>query len=110
MTSNLANRMDLINESFVLLTTYHLYQFTEFMTDLQNRNLVGKSLVALNLVYIMLNIGTVVAQTLVVVVIRLKLRMYKFRQSDKIKKQRERMMDELFQKKNGRESPSNKIR
>jgi len=26
-----ANRMDLCNEAFVLLTTYHLYQFTDFM-------------------------------------------------------------------------------
>ena len=34
MTSITTNRMDLLNEVFVLITTYHLYQFTEFMTDL----------------------------------------------------------------------------
>ena len=31
------NRLSLANEMFVLLITYHLYQFTEFMTDLDAR-------------------------------------------------------------------------
>jgi hypothetical protein len=52
--------MELINEVFVLLTTYHLYQFTEFMTDLNNRSLVGKSLTFFTIVNVIINIGVVV--------------------------------------------------
>jgi len=60
MTEKVSNNMDLINEAFVLLTTYHLYQFTEFMTDLDNRSLVGKSLMILIIINVVLNIGVVV--------------------------------------------------
>ena len=52
--------MDLVNEAFVLLTTYHLYQFTEFMTHLDNRGLVGRSLMLLIIINVVLNIGVVV--------------------------------------------------
>ena len=34
MTSITSNRMDLVNEVFVFIFTYHLYPLTEFMTDL----------------------------------------------------------------------------
>ena len=37
----LGGRMNLINEAFVLALTYHLYQFTDFMTDLTARDWVG---------------------------------------------------------------------
>ena len=60
MTEKVSNNMDLVNEAFVLLTTYHLYQFTEFMTDLDNRSLVGKSLMILIIINVVLNIGVVV--------------------------------------------------
>lgn len=60
MTEKVSNTMDLVNEAFVLLTTYHLYQFTEFMTDLDNRSLVGKSLMILIIINVVLNIGVVV--------------------------------------------------
>jgi hypothetical protein len=60
MTEKVSNTMDLVNETFVLLTTYHLYQFTEFMTDLDNRSLVGKSLMLLIIINVVLNIGVVV--------------------------------------------------
>jgi hypothetical protein len=60
MTEKVSNNMDLVNEAFVLLTTYHLYQFTEFMTDLDNRNLVGRSLMLLIIINVVLNIGVVV--------------------------------------------------
>jgi hypothetical protein len=36
-----ANRLNLMNEAFVLLITYHLYQFTDYMTNLEVRDLVG---------------------------------------------------------------------
>jgi hypothetical protein len=60
MTEKVSNNIDLVNEAFVLLTTYHLYQFTEFMTDLDNRSLVGKSLMLLIIINVVLNIGVVV--------------------------------------------------
>ena len=60
MTDKVSNTMDLVNEAFVLLTTYHLYQFTEFMTDLDNRSIVGKSLMLLIIINVVLNIGVVV--------------------------------------------------
>ena len=60
MTDKVSNTMDLVNEAFVLLTTYHLYQFTEFMTHLDNRSLVGRSLMLLIIINVVLNIGVVV--------------------------------------------------
>jgi hypothetical protein len=41
MEGKTAGRMELINEAFVLIITYHLYQFTDFMTNLGMRDLVG---------------------------------------------------------------------
>ena len=38
MSKNLENRMELVNESFVLIFTYHLYQFTNFIVDLDLRS------------------------------------------------------------------------
>jgi hypothetical protein len=52
---------------------------------LENRNLVGKSLVIVTIVYILINIGTVVVQTLVLALRRLKLILSKYKQSKKIK-------------------------
>ena len=56
MTSISANIMNLINEAFILLFTYHLYQFTEFMPDLDNRLVVGRSLTYFSIINIGLNI------------------------------------------------------
>ena len=41
ITDLLASRMNLMNEAFVLFITYHLYQFTDYMTNLEVRDLVG---------------------------------------------------------------------
>jgi hypothetical protein len=60
MSSTVANRMDLMNEAFVLFTTYHLYQFTEFMPDLYGRSLVGNSLVGVTVANVAINIVVVV--------------------------------------------------
>ena len=62
------------------------------MTDLENRNLVGKSLVIVTIVYILINIGTVVVQTLVLALRRLKLILSKYKQSKKIKERRDRKL------------------
>ena len=60
MTDKVSNTMDLVNEAFVLLTTYHLYQFTEFMTHLDKRSIVGRSLMLLIIINVALNIAVVV--------------------------------------------------
>ncbi len=41
ITDVIGGRMNLINEAFVLFLTYHLYQFTDFMTNLTARDMVG---------------------------------------------------------------------
>lgn len=81
------NRMELFNEAFVLLTTYHLYQFTEFMTDLQNRSYVGKSLMIMIIVNVLINIGVIVMKTSTLAARKLKLRYLSWRQNKRIKEQ-----------------------
>ena len=56
------DHMNLINESFVLLITYHLYQFTEFMTDVFVREKVGKSMIYITFANIALNFSVVTIQ------------------------------------------------
>ena len=51
--------MELINEVFVLILTYHLYTFTDFTSDLQTREQVGKSLIAITILSIVTNFGVV---------------------------------------------------
>jgi hypothetical protein len=92
MNERVTNTMDLVNEAFVLLTTYHLYQFTEFMTDLDNRSLTGQSLVLLIIINVLLNIGLVVVQTSVLAIRKLKLKLMKWKQQRRIKRQLERQL------------------
>ena len=57
MTEISKNRMQLFNEVFVVIISYHLIPLTEFMTDLEIRNnLVGKSLIAVTLFNLAVNI------------------------------------------------------
>ena len=79
--------MELINEGFVLLITYHLYQFTDFMTNLEMRDLVGKSIVYVTLGNIILNIGVVTGQTALDVIRKLKLRYLSYMQKKRIDEQ-----------------------
>ena len=56
MVSKIENRMQMFNESFVLIFTYHLYPLTDFMPDFGTRNLVGKSLMGVTLANLGANI------------------------------------------------------
>lgn len=87
MSENVANKMDLVNEAFILMTTYHLYQFTEFMTDLDNRGYTGKSLMLLIIVNVLLNIGVVVVETASLTLRKLKLRYLRWKEYRRIKRQ-----------------------
>lgn len=74
MVSRTSNTMDLVNEGFILLITYHLYQFTEFMTDLSIRKHVGISMIVVTIFSVSLNIGVVVVQTTTLTLHKLKLK------------------------------------
>ena len=84
--------MELINEGFVLLITYHLYQFTDFMTNLEMRDLVGQSIVYVTLGNIILNIGVVTGQTVLDVARKLKLWYLGYIQKKKIAQQTARKL------------------
>ena len=60
--NKLANMMELVNEAFVLIFTYHMYTFTDFMPYLENRVLMGKILVYLAIFNIGLNIIVAIEQ------------------------------------------------
>lgn len=62
-----------MNEVFVLLTTYHLYQFTDFMTDLNMRSNIGTSLIVCTILNVVLNLGIVVLTTSALTARKLKL-------------------------------------
>lgn len=57
MTIVSKNRMQLFNEVFVVIISYHLIPLTEFMTDLEIRNnFVGKSLIWVTIINLAVNI------------------------------------------------------
>ena len=57
MTEISKNRMQLFNEVFVVIISYHLIPLTEFMTDLEVRNnIVGNSLIGVTLFNLAVNI------------------------------------------------------
>ena len=85
MTSISENIMNLINEAFVLLFTYHLYQFTEFMTDLENRLIVGKSLVYTAMINVAFNLSFVLMQNILLAQRKIKLKYLACKQSKRIK-------------------------
>jgi hypothetical protein len=53
------NKMELLNEAFVLLTNYHLFTFTEFAPDVDAREFMGTSLIATTIINLLLNIGVI---------------------------------------------------
>lgn len=55
----ISNNLDLMNESFVILLIYHMLAFTDFVPDLNTRQNVGISLIALTCLDIMINLGVV---------------------------------------------------
>ena len=58
MKDKTQNRLELFNESFVLIYTYHLYLFTDFMTDLLIRDFIGQVFIYLAIFNIAVNILT----------------------------------------------------
>ena len=74
MVSRMENMLDLINETSILLVTYHLYQFTGFMTNLEMRTNVGYSMILVTILSVLFSIGNVVVSTGALTLRKLKLR------------------------------------
>lgn len=68
------NNMEIINELFVLFTNYHLFLFTDFLTDVNRRGNVGTSLVITICACILLNILVVVVSNGTIILRKLKLK------------------------------------
>ena len=72
--SRISNLLDLVNEAFILMLTYHLYQFTDFMPDLSMRTNVGLSMILITVLSVLVSIGNVVVETAALSMRKLKLR------------------------------------
>ena len=67
------NRLDILNEAFVLIFTYHLYPLTEYMTDAETRDYVGTSLVIVAVTNIAINLGLIFFNSMCAGIRKLKL-------------------------------------
>jgi hypothetical protein len=85
-----AGCLNLVNEVFILLITYHLYQFTDFMAYLAVRDLVGKSIIFITFANVGINIGFVALQTTFAVSRKLKLAYLSSKQKSKIAQQKKK--------------------
>lgn len=54
--SSLKNKIELLNECFALLKNYHLLMFTDFLSDVDTREFVGKSLIVITISNVGINI------------------------------------------------------
>ena len=73
------NKLDLLNEAFVLIFTYHLYPLTEFMTDSEIRSYVGTSLVVVTFLNIALNLGLLMIKSILAGIRKIKLKFLAFK-------------------------------
>ena len=73
MISKTSNAIELINETFILLITYHLYLFTDFYTDAEIRKSIGISLIVTTLFNVAISIGVVVVDTAFLMARKLKI-------------------------------------
>ena len=84
--------MDLFNEWFVLLVTYHLYCFTEFVPDFDTQAYMGTSLVYTIGVNLAANLLLSAVQALILAVrnANLRYRRRKYRKAMKLKADKQR--------------------
>ena len=73
--------MELVNQAFVLVVTYHFYAFTEFMTDPINRYYTGLSLVVVICLTVLVNLGILSVQILSIASRKMKLKYMAFAQA-----------------------------
>lgn len=84
-TSRIANNLELMNETFTLLTIYHLFLFTDVVRDVAARELVGKSLIGITCMNVGLNFGFITLLNLVLLSRKTKLAFLKWRQAQRFK-------------------------
>jgi hypothetical protein len=75
------NRMELINEAFVFLTNYHLFTFTDFVSDVNTREVSGNSLMVTVILNLALNIGVITYATFSISARKLKLKYLAWKQA-----------------------------
>lgn len=73
------NTMELINEAFILLITYHFYTFTAFTPDIGTREQVGQSLLVVTICSIVLNFGLITYTNVSILARKFKLRHLKWK-------------------------------
>jgi hypothetical protein len=81
---SIRNTIELTNEAFVLVITYHLYTFTDFTPDVQTREKVGISLIAITIISIVVNFGVVTLTNMSLLIRKLKLRYLKWKRDKEI--------------------------
>ena len=59
-----ANRMMIINESFILMASYHLFFFTDYLTDPDLQYNIGWSLIAVTLLNMVINLAVILRETI----------------------------------------------
>jgi len=74
LKSRLANMIELVNEGFNLVFTYHMYTFTDWLADLELRKLIGKFLVYLSMLNIVLNIYVAVQPNILNIIWKIKVK------------------------------------
>ena len=84
--------MELINEAFVLVTNYHLFTFTDFLSDIEVRQQMGTSLIVTTVFNLLINLGVISGVTLALSARKLKLRYLKWKQDQEIKKAKEHQL------------------
>jgi hypothetical protein len=78
--------MELFNEAFVLVSTYHFYEFTDFMLNVSVREVIGKSLVVITCLNVLVNLGFAFITSLIEGSRKLKLHYLGWKQARAIKK------------------------
>lgn len=85
-SSSASNKMELLNEAFVLVSTYHFYEFTDFMVNVSVREVIGQSLVVITCLNVLVNLGVAFITSLIEGIRKLKLSYLALRQAREIKK------------------------
>lgn len=81
--------MELFNEALVLMTNYHLFTFTEFLSDMETRQFMGTSMMVTTIFNVLVNIGVITGETLSLTARKFKLRYLKWKRDEEIRKEKE---------------------
>ena len=91
------NRIELINEFFILIANYHLFCFTDFVTPL-GKEAMGLSLIYVTMANFLISIGAVIIQSGGQVLFKGKLLWKRERKAQMIRKKRQLEMKAKIQR------------